>query len=201
MIKNTDIEKFYNRIDGHIKIASVISENKYIYNIIKSCRLKPFSAFDNNFNFKSKLEKNWADEFGNSLFIDKNIANIIYADPLVPISSSIITSDLFYGSPIKQIKDKSKLIFIGAKNNDTKIISFYGKDEYFRTFLVDKKIVRASPLSMGLITMRSIFENINIGLYKRLDGLDYEDAKEAFVYKLPTQNEEINKMIDKEIEK
>jgi hypothetical protein len=162
-MQNSDIEKFYHRIDSHIKLVQSHTGINNISEIIKNCRLKPYNIFTNSFKKELTYENHWADEFGNSLLIENKIPKIILGNTQLPESTKIST-DLFFGNSIKSTIDNSKLIFIATGNyfgKDFIFTSLYGNDEYLRTFINYNKWYRVSPLFLGLNTINTILNYKN----------------------------------------
>jgi hypothetical protein len=172
-VKNIDIETFYSKTVGHMNVAGTFVNNPTLPKIIRSCRLKPSSVFDPNFQFSAKLEKHWVDEFGNSVYLDSGHTKIIMGDIGINADSKNCT-DLFYGNAIKTISENSKVAFIASGTNilsggDLFLVSFYGVDEYIRTFIfTQSRWIRVSPLTMGINTLTLFFNNVN----KQITDLD-----------------------------
>jgi hypothetical protein len=163
MIKNTDLETFYNRIDGRIQlIGSYLNNSDKLPKIIKSCRLKPYSIFSDHFQNKVVFEPHWVDEFGNSLKIKNKSFNIILNDTEINKNTKI-SSDLFFGNSIEVIAKNSKCVLVinFECNQRCYLVSFYGNDGYLRCFFYYKVIAQISPVLLGINTLVDFFENIH----------------------------------------
>src|SRR5271165_1274474 len=171
MIKNTDLETLYNRIDGRINlVGTYVGDIDLMPKIIRSCRLKPYSIFSGDFQSKIVFEEHWVDEFGNSLKIENKIPKIVMNDTQINKNTKIST-DLFFGNSINTIAKNSKCVFIinGEIDKNCYFVSFYGKDDYLRSFFFYEKLARVSPLLLGINTMREFFRNINSVLRRDID--------------------------------
>jgi hypothetical protein len=160
---NCDLEAFYKRIDGHIRLVSAYTEKPILSTIIRACRLKPISVFKKNFKYTTKLERHWVDEFGVYLKLDKKECCISYAQ------TTFSSTDLFYGVDIKTLLKTSKFALFAAGKNDCIILSL-GQDNYLRCRAYTSgrwKIV--SPLSLGLRTLAQFYNNIDNGFVNVID--------------------------------
>lgn len=198
-MKNLDLETIHSRINKTISISSAYSKNIYMKNIIKYCRLRPYSIFDNDITKKYKLETHWIDEFGNSLYLEKNNSNIVFND----VKQNVISSDLFYGLDIKNTIDISSYAFVShstlTKNIQTTCL--IGKDRYLRCFN-NLKSEKISPLYLGIENLCMIFENYGIKRNKKLniinDELKLSDKEDMLdLYLLPIESEEEKETIKK----
>jgi hypothetical protein len=164
MIKNTDIETLYNKIDGRINlIGSYIGDPELLPKIIKSCRLKPYSIFSGNHQSKTVFEHHWVDEFGNSLKIEDKTLKIVMNDIQINKNTKIST-DLFFGYSIDRVAKNSKCVLVinGEFFDEPCYCAvFYGKDEFLRSFFWYKELTKISPLLLGINTLREFFKNIH----------------------------------------
>lgn len=164
-MKNIDIEKFYNKIEGYPALIAAYNHNELLPKIIRSCRLKPHSAFENDFEFTTKLDNIWVDEFGNSLSIEPNDIRLKLND-LTLNKNTRNSTDLFYGNSIKTTGKNSKFALLAAgtdllSDDDFYLVSFYGVDEYLRTFIFTSSVwTRVSPLMMGVKTLHKFFTSL-----------------------------------------
>jgi hypothetical protein len=170
--KNIDFETLFNKISGKIKTtASHIKDNGLFPLIVRGCRLRPYSIFQPTVNnSKTKFEYHWVDEFGNSLKVEKAGTNIIMND--VTLDDRVkISSDLFFGTSIDDTAQNSKAVFIvnGKYDNNCCFLTFYGNDEYLRSFFFFKKMSRVSSLLLGMNTMRELFRNFNSVSHKEIN--------------------------------
>ena len=158
-MKNIDIENLYRKIDGHINLIVAYTGEKYLSQLIRSFRLKPDSCFAAGFDYDTRLERCWCDEFGGSVrLIDKRLKIVL--NDLKTNKNANTTTDLFYGNSIQTIAMKSKFALIARCEYD--FVAFYGIDEFIRAFIrYENKWIRISPLVMGLNTAKIMFANIN----------------------------------------
>jgi hypothetical protein len=159
---NCDLEAFYKRIDGHIRLVSAYTEKPILSTIIRACRLKPISVFKKNFKYTTKLERHWVDEFGVYLKLDKKECCISYAQ------TTFSSTDLFYGVDIKTLLKTSKFALFAAGKNDCIILSL-GQDDSLRCRAYTDKWRIISPLSLGLNSLTQFYNNINNGFVNIID--------------------------------
>jgi hypothetical protein len=184
-MKSIDLETLYSKIKKSIQITSTYLNEPLFPQLVKSCRLKPYSIFT-GFSSKiqvNKLEYHWVDEFGGSLFVEKNNISHIKLDDQSLKTATQISTDLFYGNSVSQILTKSKAVIFSADH-----FLFYGQDEYFRCFEMGKNNIRRSPLVSGLKNLLEVSECIN---QKIKYGNDYA------LYSLP--NPKIEELVKENI--
>jgi|SRR5271166_3347632 len=184
MIRNTDLEHFHRRIDGHINLAGVLSNDKYLPDIIRSCRLKPIAIFDAKFDFGTRPVKTWVDEFGYAISADKNDVAIHRND----MTNQIVSTDLFFGRSLRRTSTASKLIFVGM-NEDSSHVLCYGRDDYFRAFRVNDRTEKISPLTFGLAALRLVFKNINTGTIKEFGKEETNLFDRSVIFPFPTKQD------------
>src|ERR1700733_194693 len=160
-MKTIDLETFYKRIKGHINLVGAFFERKEISNIIKLCRMKPYSLWKNELKPKTQLEKHWADEFGNSLiFDDKKNIKILMNDTSLE-SDTTVSTDLFYNN-WDWIKENCKSVCLMQGMYFSKrleIITFFGEDEYLRSFIIyNGERNRISSLTLGIKSLEEIIK-------------------------------------------
>lgn len=158
---NVDIEKLYSKINGRILLVMDYWQDPYLKNIIRSCRLKPYSVFINGIERETKLEAHWVDEFGNSLKLGKP-HQVILND--TSVDGTKTSSDLFFGCSINETIKNTKAVFLSeAKymNKDIVVAALYCNDEYLRAYYFADGWLRLSPLLLGLSTLKEIFKNID----------------------------------------
>lgn len=163
-MKNIDLEKFYQKIDKSILLVSAFIGNKILENIIRSCRLKPYSLFSETMGQRTNLERHWVDEYGNSLTIDDTKIKIVLNDLTIEKNTEIST-DLFWGRNITYFVDTGKKVYICDD-----IISMYGEDEYLRSFVFEERWVSISPLILGMNNLENIFSDKNVLILPRCRG-------------------------------
>lgn len=164
-------KKYNHYLTQYANVASGFSGIKILTWIIKTCRLKPYAFLNATKHIKTKLEKNWYDEFGNILHINaEKKAEVIFND-LRMKKKDICCTDLFYGLNKENIVKISKLayIVIGKDEDlfeDVFIISFLGLDNYLRTFCyIYGEWQRVSNLILGQTALSFINKNSLINDY------------------------------------
>ena len=188
---NISLEEFYLKIQKHINLATDYSGYEHLSFIIKSCRLKPVTLLEKGLTpeFRStKLFKEWIDEFNCQYEIIKD--KRIKLHPFQLNNLKKINTDLYYGLNIKSISKISKLaLFIDYQDPDlglVTVITFYGIDNYFRTFMIhDDKIEKISTLLLGIRTLNLLAEKINIGYFEEISIRDvpmFPDLKSQKAY-------------------
>jgi hypothetical protein len=174
MIRNCDIEKFYSRIDKQVSLAAEYINDKSFINIIKSCRLKPYSYFMNNTHPKNIMfEALWVDEFGNSIGLKENKVKINLDDPNIKNTQS--STDLFYGNSVNKIGDQSQKVIYCIDNSESPVVflGFFGSDEYFRCFICEgENINRISPLLLDVKSLDKIITYSRINYTKEFSQED-----------------------------
>lgn len=146
-MRNVSLDQFNKRIKNKIAVVGGYLEDRSICAIIKSCRLKPLSAYSDNFDLATKLETVWVDEFNNVMEIRKKKLKIHFNYTKIPIT----TTDLFRYETVKFIAQHSHYACIGiypSKKNC--IVLFVGSDNYFRCYNVGEDIKLVSPLCVGM---------------------------------------------------
>jgi|ERR1019366_538991 hypothetical protein len=162
-MKTIDLETFYSkRINGHIKVVGDYLEKKCISDIIKLCRMKPYSLWTKELKTKTAVEKHWVDEFGNSLVIDKDtkIISILINDTTLEFDTTVST-DLFYNNWPWIVENCKSICLVAGNYFDKRIeiITFYGEDEYLRSFLIyDGERSRVSSLMLGIKSLEELIK-------------------------------------------
>jgi hypothetical protein len=162
-MKSQDIENLYHKINGHILLVAAYTGNDYLKKIIKSCRMKPYSVFNNTYTEGTKFEQHWVDEFGNSMRFKDKTPYLIYNDSEISTNTRTST-DLFYGWGVQKVSQNSRFALIASTSYFEKscyLVAFYGEDEYIRAFLYNGKWNKISPLMLGLNTLEEYFKNID----------------------------------------
>lgn len=199
-MRNLDLETIYKRIKKTIDLSSSYSKNTYMKDIIKYCRLKPYSLLHSELTSKYKVEQHWIDEFGNSLYIDINNSYIVFGD----VKEEIISSDLFYGLDINHTIDISTHVVL-IYNTLASIKSLHwiyliGADKYIRCFDKYSIFERASPLSAGIELLCKVFDVDRIKRPKQLnivkDGLQTEQQMLS-LYSIPIVSEDGKQQLKK----
>lgn len=158
-MKNTDIENLHRKIDGHIKLITAYTGEKYLPQMIRSFRLKPNSCFDAGFDYETRLERCWCDEFGSSIRLEDKRLKIVLNDLKINKNANT-TTDLYYGRSMFATANNSKFALIATGEYD--FIALYGTDDFVRAFIrCEDKWIRISPLVMGLKTAKIMFANVN----------------------------------------
>lgn len=201
-----NIDAFHIRIDKHIRVAAAYLEYRHIKFIIKACRLKP-TAFIFDKDVKIDLRRNWIDEFGNSLRIEKGQKiHILYGDTSL-YNKKIACTDLYYGLSLDKIKKISKLVYIVSGKDDDLfqdccLLTFLGIDNYLRSYLYyDYEWQQISPLYLGTNHLENISVNLKIQNYTTIKENSPIPIinEEIFISALPV-NKNLRKIIDKKYE-
>jgi hypothetical protein len=164
-MRNYSLESFYFKIRKDILLIESYSEIPELSKIIKACRLVPQDKVQR----KITIYRDWIDEFGNKLSIDKNKKPIISLNDLSIDRSKLPTSDLYYGLDLDRQLKISKLLYIcyGQDDDDfTKMycVTYLGLDNYLRSFINfgDGEWIRVSPLILGMKHLSNIFTNLDV---------------------------------------
>jgi len=142
------LEQFNKKIAKKILLVGAYTNNKFLPNIIKNCRLKPETVFSQTFNSKSGLETKWVDEFADKYLEIKNkkikIQNQQHKFPNV-------STDIFKNETINFIIEHSQSICIGLIPESTNFILLSrGTDNYFRCYINENDQLNIiSPLTVG----------------------------------------------------
>lgn len=167
-MKNISYSELIKRIQKNINLVCAYLQDDSFDFIIKSCRLKPISIFNKQFNKNFKLDNIWFDEFGNSLVIKNNECHILYDDSDLKLKK-IISTDLFSGRNLKEISKISNLIYIFYSDNKS-CISLMDEEGYLRTFIHEKnEWMQSSSLILGLNTLKLISKNHKLINFVEID--------------------------------
>lgn len=163
MRKNFVLEKFHLEIDSHINLAGKFVENEILPFILKSCRMKPRKMVENKTAFSQRknltLQKEWIDEWGNSLKLEKN-KNVqkrieIVIDDLSLNLEDLSCTDLFFGLSMEKVQKMSQWVMIHAGIDEDFLepcffFNFLGLDGFFRSFVFfGGEWKKVSALMMG----------------------------------------------------
>lgn len=166
-MKSPSIDRYYLTINKNVLLVQSYTGIDNLAFIIKACRLKPYPLQTRN---KFDFCKWWVDEFGNSFKIIKNKRiKITYNDLSL---DNIACTDLYYGLSLSKIMKMSKLIHVFSFKNDenryNQIITFLGIDNYLRSYILSNgKCEQVSPLVLGLINLKNIFQNLDIKYFQK----------------------------------
>lgn len=154
-MRNLSLEQVYKRINKKILIVGGYTEDKSIINIIKSCRLKPISIFNGNFNPNNALETIWVDEFDNNIEIKNKKAKINLNTRQIQQT----TTDIFKNETISFIVEHSSLACVGLyPDSQNFILLLKGTDNYLRSYTyLDNQLLICSPLFVGLKVLKCCF--------------------------------------------
>ncbi len=173
-MKNINIDLLYSKLEKHLLLIEAYTEIKFIAELIKACRLKP-KNYDIN---KLSLQREWHDEFGNSLLIDKNKKiKIILND--FHIDRSDVSTDIYYGHTIYNSMKISKSLLL-QKNNNYIFMALYGMDNFLRSFLYNERCIRVSPLMLGHNSLLWFLKNKSLNSYLKEDN-----CMENYIMRLP----------------
>lgn len=176
MRKILSLNSFYSKISKHILLAEAYTEISELSFIIKSCRLKPYNYVFGDRNHNVTLHRLWFDEYRNSLSIVNKRLRLTYNNLLFR-DNNIISTDLYYGLPIKNIIKMSKMAYICVGKDedllkDCFIISLLGIDDYLRTYLyMYDECVQVSPLLLGIDIIKLIYNDIGVRHYVELNNI------------------------------
>lgn len=196
-MKNISLEQYYHKIKKKISIVGAYTEDLYVINIIKSCRLKPMSVFSG----KDKLlEDVWLDEFNNSIKIkNKKIK--------VELSSNKLQhtcTDIFRNENIEFLVSKSLLVCIGIADDNKFILVLKGSDNYLRCYeCLNNSFVISSPLIIGLGVLKYCFTEPIKDLNRLLIKSEFNHLNDHkwFMIKLPTTRHVLQQINNKQLEK
>lgn len=204
-MNSTDLENLYIKIDGHIRLVGAYTQNDNLVKIIKSCRLKPYSIFTNDFQPGTRFEKHWVDEFGNSLKFKNSDPYIVFNDTQI-MENTKIGTDLFFGRSVRTTAQSSNFALVVSGNfldKNLYMVALYGKDEYLRVFIHDGEWRKISPLTLGLKTLQQLFNNLGSLWVNELDKDKLDiflnfDVEKCIVTSLPPK-QNITSYFDNEI--
>lgn len=173
-VKAPSIDKFYASIDRHILLVRSYLELPEISFIIKACRLKPYDYVLKG-SRRVVLYRQWIDEFGNSLFFNKQKEiEIVYND--ISLDKEKITStDLYYGLSLDRVVKMSKLLYLCSGKDEDKyqdcfLLSFLGLDNYLRSYLyLYGDWQQVSPLLLGPNNLKIIAKNCDAQYFRQFD--------------------------------
>lgn len=171
MIKvNYLIDQYYDKINPEVNLISSYLDDKEIKDIIIKCRLKPYK-YGGSFNRKLLLRNHWVDEFNNSLIIENKKIKIIENDLTIDKSEIAQTDMYLYLSIEKIAKISKKLYLVYGKDEDNNEdyfnLTFLGIDGFLRNFYYyDNEWKFNSPLSIGIINLKKIIQNINLVYFR-----------------------------------
>lgn len=177
MIKIT-LDEFYLRHAGYVEAVAGYCEDRRLPMILKGCRMRPETSLHKPLSVTPILDKWWFDDFGHSLKLRRydNI-HVTYNDLRLP-RNKIVRTDLFAKSSIKDLFTISKLLYIVSGTEPTTgepvyILTFLGKDNYFRTRVFSHQIwdTEISSLYLGLNILKFITENHAIRYYLDVDNI------------------------------
>lgn len=169
-----NLEKFYQRHRGYLDVTAGYLEDRRIPFVLQACRLRPLLSISERLPSTPRLERLWVDEFGNVLRIGKNKRIKISYNDLGINRDRIQCTDLFANVSLQDLYAISKLLYVckgksEITHKDVYILTFLGKDNYFRTRIYDgtwdKNI---STLYLGIYVLKMIVENVNIKYFLEL---------------------------------
>jgi hypothetical protein len=139
-MKSLSLDALYAQLHKHIVLAQSYAEITELPFIIKSCRLKPYDFLFGIKSNKVVLHRQWVDEFGNSLHIEKDKSLTLTYGDLSLDRSKLISTDLYYGLSLDRIAKMSKLIYVCSgteeeNQQETIFLTFVGLDHYLRSYL------------------------------------------------------------------
>jgi len=168
-----NLDNFYSIIGDQINLVGSYTQKKYMPTIIRMCRLKPYNTLygsekEKRDYKKLKLHKRWVDEFGNSIKIIKNKrTKIIIKDPDLQ-NKNIPFTDLYGCLPLDKSILMAKLLYLDVEKTKIDIV-LVGLDNYLRCYrMLNEEWKQISPLELGLKTLITITENLDIKYYRKI---------------------------------
>lgn len=200
---NYSLQEYYDIFNKFILLAQSYSEIPELSFIIKSCRFK--SNININTLTKFSVHKKWIDEYSNSINIFKKKITIDFNNISID-KIYLLDSDLYSGLHLKNVIKISTLCFmILGKDDDLDknccLLSFFGIDKFFRTFLLlHNEWQKVSPILMGISNLKKIYNNLDIKTYIEIINkeniLPCKQVKSWLCY-LPV-NEDFTKIVENE---
>ena len=151
-MRNLSLEQFYRRIHNKIITVGGYLEDKYIPIILKSCRLKPISIFNDDFDINTMLETIWIDEFNNIIEIRNKKLKL----KLGAADINQTSTDIWRNETPKFLAEHSHKTLIGlTPDSEDFVLILTGSDNYLRCWIYQNSILTlCSPLVVGLNVLR-----------------------------------------------
>lgn len=210
-----NIDTYYIQINDLLLLVQGYTEIESLSDIIRMCRLKPYNKELGIVSRKIKpasLYRQWVDEYGNLLTIDKRKQLDISFSAVSINHSKLIITDLYYGLSIRKIYLMSKaMLFLAGQElqNDQLhyILAFIGLDNFLRVFAyIDNEWQIISPLYLGVKTLKQItncFREIQFPFYKRIKQSETMifpcNGQKAWLGSCPTSEEMRRVLMDNNI--
>jgi hypothetical protein len=162
------LEEYYDIFYKFILIAQAYSEIPELSFIIKSCRFRSNIILTSESRITA--HKKWIDDWGNSINLSKNKIKVIFNDLLIN-KENLFSTDLYSGLDLERVIKISTLAFIGLGRDDDLnknccLLSFFGIDRFFRTFLLlYDEWKKVAPILIGVHNLRKIYENLDLKNY------------------------------------
>jgi hypothetical protein len=199
---NYSLQEYYDTFNKFILLAQSYSQIPELSFIIKSCRFK--SSININTLTRFVVHKKWIDEYSNSINIFKKRITVDFNNISID-RKYLLDSDLYSGLKLEKVIKISTLCFMALGKDDDLdknccLLSFYGIDNFFRTFLLlQDRWQKVSPILMGISNLKKIHNNLNIKTYVEIKNkeniLPCEQIKSWLCY-LPASRDFIKTVED-----
>ena len=173
MAKAPSLERIHARLNDSIQLTSIFCDATEIPFIIRACRLKPYDHMFRKYNYRFATPKWWFDEFSCSMEIigKPGVPTFVYNDMRLD-RDRIVCTDLYYGLDFTRLLKICKCFFFSIgrdeENKEYALLSFYGIDQYLRTFLYDDGWKQVSSLMLGRNALKFIEKNLDINGCKKM---------------------------------
>lgn len=203
----SSLENFYAKFEKQILLTSSFTDNKLLSKIITMCRLKPHDLIFGDFSIhEMKLHYHWIDEWGNSLFIEKNKNLKLQLNNLLLNQEKIVKTDLYGNLSLEKIASISKLVFyLDGKDEDFFspyiILGFVGIDNFLRAHIfIYGEWKPCPPLYLGLEILSTIVDNYDLQYCKKINVIKNVihpcDSQRAFLSCWPPTNDFVSKVAE-----
>jgi len=175
MRKNLVIERFHIQLEAYINLAAKFVEKPEVAFMIRSCRMKPKAMMTSGRKIAEELktltlQKEWFDEWGNSVAIQKNSlpANRVgfNFEDLTIERDDLSSSDIYFGLSLENVKKVSRVVMVSVGIDEDFLepcclLSFLGLDGFLRSHLLFcGEWNQVSPLYMGEQGFRVLFKTL-----------------------------------------
>lgn len=179
-MKKLSIDKFYKQHESYLAVTAGYMEEPTFPFMLRACRMRPIQSHNDSLPVRATLLRNWADEYGNTLYLGKNKRSKVCFGDLSLDRSRIRCTDLYASISIEDLWSISRLLYccIGIDDcteQEVFILSFLGKDNYFRTRVYQNGNwdFNVSSLILNQYVLRMICENHNIKHFLELSARRY----------------------------
>lgn len=184
-----------------MKLVSGFSEKKYLFDIIRICRMKPYDAILNK-DLKVKLHNVWVDEYGSTIRLKNKKPYVVKNDVKID-RTKLVSTDQYGGLKINQVAKISNLMYIVSGLDEESyekmyMVAFIGVDGFIRNFILEEGWIQVSPLWLGMPHLKNIATNLGCKKYKIFENeKEYPFpcvSLEAWITYLPSDEEFFQKM-------